>query len=289
MSERLTDVSRRIGTVRQLDAVVNAMRGIAASRAQQGRALLPAIRAYADVAARALGQALLLFNDGNGVPLAPPTARALGAGVILFGAEQGFAGAFTDQVLDAAAPALADNHVFVVGSRAAALAAERGLTIDRAFAEPLRATALPGVAALLADAIYDYLRMSGATRIEMIYPVWTPGQGLNVKRRGLLPLDQSVFAAASATESPLIQMPLASLLDRLSEEYVFALLCEAATESFAAENEARVATMAAAGSNIEAKLAGLQSLERLTRQEDVTSEMVELASGARSRRSRNRE
>jgi hypothetical protein len=32
-------------------------------------------------------------------------------------------------------------------------------------------------------------------------------------------------------------------MKRLMEEYVFALICEAATESFAAENEARVATM----------------------------------------------
>jgi hypothetical protein len=40
MAERLADVVAQIQNVRQLEAVVTAMRGIAASRAQQGRSLL---------------------------------------------------------------------------------------------------------------------------------------------------------------------------------------------------------------------------------------------------------
>ena len=63
-------------------------------------------------------------------------------------------------------------------------------------------------------------------------------------------------------------------------------ICEAATECFAAENEARVSTMASASTNIAAKLETLQGLERMTRQEAVTAEVVELASGVRSRRHR---
>jgi F-type H+-transporting ATPase subunit gamma len=283
MSERLPQVGRHIATARQLGAVVKAMRGIAASRAQQGRTLLPAIRAYSDVAARALRQMLLLDDQ---VPPAPPAAHAGEAGVIVFGAEQGFAGAFADQVLDAAAPAFSGNHVFVVGSRTAALAGERGLAVAHVFAEPLRAAAIAGVAAVLAEAAYEYLRATGATRIEVIYPVWTAGQGLRVTRKSLLPVDRSQITGGTAAEPPLIQLPPTYLLECLGEEYVFALLCEAATEAFAAENEARVAAMAAASRNIDSKLAGLQSMERLTRQEDVTAEVVELACGARSPRRR---
>ena len=37
MTERLADIGARIGGIRQLGAVVNAMRGIAAARAQQAR------------------------------------------------------------------------------------------------------------------------------------------------------------------------------------------------------------------------------------------------------------
>lgn len=139
------------------------------------------------------------------------------------------------------------------------------------------------MAAVLIEALTAYLDTSGASGIDMIFPVWTPGHGLKVMRRSLLPLDLSRFSVPNRAP-PLIQFPLPALLERLTEEYVFAQICEAATESFAAENEARIATMTAAGTNIDEKLAALQALERMTRQEAVTAEVVELASGARSRR-----
>lgn len=282
MTERLADVSGHIATVRQLGAVVNAMRGIAAARAQQGRALLPAVRAYANVAAQGIGRALLL-DDGPSVALR--TDRVAPTGLIVFGAEQGFVGAFADQLLDAASPSFAGNQVFLVGDRAASMARQRGLAVNATFAGPSRAAAISGVAALVIEAVTACIETSGMSCIAMIFPVWAPGHGLKVTRRSLLPLDLSRFASASDTR-PLVQLPLRTLLERLTEEYVFAQICEAATESFAAENEARVSTMAAAGTNIDAKLEALRSLERMTRQEAVTAEVVELASGARSRRRR---
>ena len=64
MAERLADVVTQIQNVRQLEAVVTAMRGIAASRAQKGRSLLAGIDAYTDVISRAIGQALSLLPIG---------------------------------------------------------------------------------------------------------------------------------------------------------------------------------------------------------------------------------
>ena len=61
MAERLADVVAQIQNVRQLEAVVTAMRGIAASRAQRGRALLAGIDAYSNVVSRAIGHALILM------------------------------------------------------------------------------------------------------------------------------------------------------------------------------------------------------------------------------------
>ena len=50
--------------------------------------------------------------------------------------------------------------------------------------------------------------------------------------------------------------------------------------AFAAENEARVAAMVRARRNIETMLDRLRALERQVRQEEITAEVVELASGA---------
>ncbi len=282
MTERLADVSQRIDTTRQLGAVVNAMRGIAGARAQQSRALLPAVRAYADIAARAIGQARFLATGKTEVFRSEASSKP---GLLVFGAEQGFAGAFAEQILDATAAGFDDAYVFLVGSRSAALAAERGLAVDWHGELPSRASAVPQIATDVVDAIYAYLGKVGAVAITMVYPVWTVGIGVVVTRRALLPFDPQAFAVEiGATEPPLTNLSTAELIERLGEEYVFAQVCEAAMEDFAAENEARMATMAAAKTNIDGKLAALQAQERRIRQEEVTAEVVELAAGARARK-----
>jgi F-type H+-transporting ATPase subunit gamma len=50
--------------------------------------------------------------------------------------------------------------------------------------------------------------------------------------------------------------------------------------AFVAENEARVSAMMAAKNNTEKKLAALLQRERQLRQEEITTEIVELAAGA---------
>src|SRR5271170_6183673 len=97
MTERLANIGARIDGVRQLGAVVNAMRGIAAARAQQARGQLVAVDSYASAIAVAIGQALALASAaGPGV-----ARRSIRPVLVLFCAEQGFAGAFSERVLDA--------------------------------------------------------------------------------------------------------------------------------------------------------------------------------------------
>jgi F-type H+-transporting ATPase subunit gamma len=55
-----------------------------------------------------------------------------------------------------------------------------------------------------------------------------------------------------------------------------------------AENEARMMAMASAKTNIETKLAGLAQRERPLRQEEVRTEIIELAAGAEASQSSRR-
>ena len=280
MSERLADVGRRIATVQQLGGVVNAMRGIAGARAQQARTLLPAICAYADTAARAIGQARRLETE-HSVPGHLQGGRSC---LIVFGAGQGFAGAFPERVLDALTDADRSSRIFLIGERSAAIATERGFVIDWQSSQPHRAALLPALATAIVDALYEALAEAGPVAVTMVYPVWTPERSVAVLRRSLLPLDPHDFPSESGRTVPLVNLPAAVLIERLAQEYLFARLCEAATECFTAENEARMMNMAAAKSNIDGKLAALQLEERLTRQDEITAEVVELAASGQSRR-----
>ena len=113
MTERLADVGARIQGIRQLGAVVNAMRGIAAARAQQARNQLLAVASYTATIAAAIGRALALIPD-SGAETAPRSTRPA---LVLFCAEQGFAGAFSERVLDSVGADLAAAEIFLIGTR----------------------------------------------------------------------------------------------------------------------------------------------------------------------------
>lgn len=275
MADSLGALRLRIHGVQQLDAVIGAMRNIAAAHAQQSRALLPGLRAYADVIGQAIAQALRLRDEGaHATAHRTRVCRAQ----ILFCAEQGFAGNFSEHVLDSAGNA---GPLLLVGSRGIPL-------LDARYVKPLwqspMATRVSGVAPLctrLTDALYRLIPEHGFNAVEAVCPSWRPGEGLGVERRSLLPLDEARFHAARSGMAPLTTLPPDVLLENLAAEYVYAELCQMAMQAFVAENEARAAAMVRARSNVHDMLAKLQAAERQVRQETITAELVELSGAIR--------
>lgn len=277
MAERLADVVTQLHNVRQLEAVVTAMRGIAASRAQQSRSLLAGVEAYTEVISRAIGQALSLLPQD--VSAATPQRRAR-RGLILFCAEQGFAGAFSERVLDAAAGDIDDATSLIIGTRGAAVAGERG--VKAAWSAPMaaRVDALPSFANRLADALYAYVASGAVAEVDVIFPRSVSGSGIQIDRHSLLPIEFQRFARPIEQQAPLTTLAPQPLLERLAAEYVYAQLCEAAMLAFEAENEARMMAMTSAKANIATKLNTLSMRERQLRQEEITTEIIELAAGS---------
>ena len=70
----------------------------------------------------------------------------------------------------------------------------------------------------------------------------------------------------------------APLVAALVEEYVFTELCDALMLGFAAENAARAAAMARARSNVREREAELEDAFRRARQEQMTTEIIEVTS-----------
>jgi F-type H+-transporting ATPase subunit gamma len=280
MAERLSDIVTQTRNIRQLNAVVTAMRGIAASRAQRGRALLAGIEAYTAVISNAIGEALtLLPADGVAVQERAGAKR----GLILFCAEQGFAGAFSERVFDAAGTDIRGAVTFVVGTRGAAVAGERGITPDWSDAMTTRIDGIADFANRLAEVLYGYLARRAIAKVDILFARSVAGS-IRIDLHSLLPIDFTRFARPQRQQPPLITLAPQALLERLAAEYVYAQLCEAAMQAFVAENDARMAAMAAAKNNTESKLAALKQREQQLRQEEITTEIVELATGAEASR-----
>lgn len=275
MAERLADVSARIGTMRQLDGVFTAMRGIAASRAQQARALVAGADAHAAIAARAIAEALaLLPQSGTETDRSSGTRRLM----ILFCAEQGFAGAYSAHVLEAAA-LQPDDLVFLVGTRGQLAAEQRGLVPDRSLTMVTRAAGATGLANSLADGLYEAVDRKGVAEALMVFPTAESGT-VRVETEALMPFDPARFGLENGLSEPLTTLAPELLLERLVAEYVFARLCRAALRALEAENQARIAALSSARSNVGTKLDELVREQRRLRQEEITSELIEVTAGA---------
>ncbi len=284
MTERLSDVVARIGSVRQLSSVIGAMRGIAAARAREARARVEGVRVYAKTIGAAIGQALALAEDG-GVPSGSREGRD-GHLVIALCAEQGFAGMFNRRVLDVAERLLkADGsrgrELLLLGGRGLAAAEERGLEVGWSAAMVAHVDEVGALADRVTEQLYARLEAGRATRVSVVHAA--PGQAeIHVVERMLAPFDFARFPRAKNPSLPIVSLPPQILLAELAQEYVFAELCEALTLSLAAENEARLRAMTAAKSNVTTMLEELIGRSRQLRQEEITNEIIEL-SGRKAR------
>jgi len=281
MTERLADVSARIDGIRQLGAVVNAMKGIAAARASTARTEIKAVDSYAATLAAAISDAL--------GPASPPSsAKTSGGqadgitGLLVFCAEQGFAGAFSERVLNSIEDDPSATTLFLIGTRGLSIAAARGL--DPVWSAPMssHATGIPKLADMIARAIYRALGEGRFGRMDMIHAEWASGRP-HVIRQGLLPVDLSALPPPGAIR-PLTQLPTDALINSLSGDFLHAMVCKAALHAFAAENEARMEAMSAAGSQITRELGEFEATLRRVRQEAITAEIIELGTGTASAR-----
>ncbi|MCF7701439.1 F0F1 ATP synthase subunit gamma [Loktanella sp. M215] len=269
MTERLADISARIDGIRQLGSVVNAMKGIASARAHVARAQVVAVDSYAATLATAMAQVL-----GAGDRTTSPAGRI---GLLVFGAEQGFAGAFSERVLDTVAT---DNDVpvFLVGTRGLSVAASRGVTPHWHTALPSQSTTIPKRAEAITAAVLAAVAQGQIDSLDVIHTSWAAGRAEVVRHR-LFPLDLAALPAVSGA-AVLTQLPAAALRDSIGQDYLHALITRAALHAFAAENEARMQAMTAAGHQISEELTVFQAKLRRVRQEAITAEIIELGTGA---------
>ncbi len=283
MTERLAQVEARIETVNKLAAVISAMRGIAASRAQEARRHLDSIRTYAETIGEGIGHALAFLPE-TGAP--PPIHKEGGrCAIVALCAEQGFAGAFSRRVLDMASSVIKaapeEKHdLLVAGSRGLSMAGEEGLEVawfTSMISHPSQAGAL---AERITQAIYERLASGDISKVSIIHTMPGPPEEADILVKHLVPFDFSRFPVARHTISPCLTLPPERLFDQLAEEYLFAELSQAIILSFAAENEARMRAMIAAHDNVSETLTDLVASSRRLRQEEITNDIIELATGS---------
>jgi F-type H+-transporting ATPase subunit gamma len=276
---RLTEVEAHIVSMGELSDIIGAMRSLASMRMQEAHRALPHIRRYAETMAASIGAALLLLPE-TGVMSRRTTGRRA---FVLYMSEHGFVGGFNERILDAAKGLLDPNDaVFVLGSRGAVLAQERGRPAAWAHPMATRAEGVPETIRHLTAELYRWIARGDIARVEVMFARHRQGTGTTIERMLLFPVDLTSLAPTQARQPALHNLAPATLLEKLIADYVFGLLTEAAIEALASENAARFAAMDAAHENVFKKLEELRQDARQARQDETTTELLDLVTGAQA-------
>lgn len=275
---RLADIEAHIASMSELLDIVGAMRSLSGMRIQEAQRILPGIRRYSEAIADGIADTLLLMED-----VEPPRTIHGQLALVVCTAEHGFVGAFNERLLEAAEPLLRPGDLlFILGTRGAALAAERGRPVAWMHPMATRSAAAPEAVQRLSVELYRRISIGEVARVEVIYARQRQHGAAGIERRLLLPLDLASLKAKRPGRAPLHNLDPVALHERLMAEYVFALLARAAVESIASENAMRLAVMQSAQDNVSKKLEQLQQAARQARQSEITTELLELVTGAQA-------
>jgi F-type H+-transporting ATPase subunit gamma len=291
---RLAEIERHAASMEELQRIVGAMRAIASMRMQEAVRTLASVREYGSALAEAIHDALdiagaevpLGGSDGSRrMDASHPSTRASTRGpfrraIVLFASEHGFVGGFNQRLIEALEPdLLVTDALLIVGSRGAAFAAERGHEPTWTHAHATRLAGIPETIRLLEEALLPRIARAEIVRAEVVFSRRRANGELGIERQRLFPIELAAARGPRHRLAPLHDLPVPELLEGLTAEYMLAKLTEAATEALAAENAARFAAMESARDNVGRKLETLRLDVSRARQEEVTTELLDLVTG----------
>jgi len=282
----LRELQQKVDSIKALREIVNAMRNLAAIYMRRAEATLRAIRPYAEVVETALGVTL----ERAGLEGIEPPEESPCVGIV-FASDQGLCGTYNNRAVDAALQFKArmpgEVHLAAIGHRGGQLLTLRGSEPILTARAP---TSLEGIKAQLpdlAEPLYRAYTEHDASRLYFIYNAYAGMGRFQERVRRVLPptrADLDLAANSAFGYEPILTAAPTELLPYVIEEYFYIELYRGLLESHASENGARLASMTAASTNIDKRLAELTTEFQTVRQDVITAELLDVVSGAEALR-----
>ncbi len=287
---------RRIGSVQSTKKITRAMELIAASRIVKAQARVRAAMPYAETITEVVHD---LADRGAGAdnPLLNPRPEIRKVGLVVIAADRGLCGgynAFVQRAAEATVRAHAragrDYGLVVVGRKVESHFRFRGYHIDAAFTGFSEQPSYEDARAVAARALGPFLEGT-YDLVELVYTRFITAGNQEVVVRPLIPVEPEAPVSdgpetphggpgPSYEFEPSPEVILERLLPRYVEARVFAALLNAA----ASEQAARQRAMKAATDNADELIVSLTRVMNRARQDAITTEIMEIVSGAEALR-----
>lgn len=284
-SGQIRQLKRRIRSVESTQKITRAMEMIAASRIMRAQGRVRAARPYAEQILEVI-KGLAVSNDVRDHPLLQVRDPKRVA-VMVYTSDRGLAGAYNANVLKAAERTINEEEaagrsvdLYVVGRKGKGYFSYRGRAAVRQW-EGISDAPTIDAAGEIADALMQAYAAGELDRVWLVYTDFRSSLTQTPVRMELLPVKPEEFGGGEAIAPEFIFEPSqAVLLERLIPRYVEAKAFHGLLESSASEHAARQRAMKSATDNAKAVAADLSRVMNAARQEQITTEIIEIVGGA---------
>ncbi len=281
MPEDLRTIRRKIRTTTSVSQITRAMKMVSAARLRRTQQLVEKSRPYWE-GIRRLVRYVAGSSDGLKHPLLSaeePTNAAL----ILVAGDRGLCGSYNSLVFRRALQALHElpvkvNMLVGVGQRVAAWAKTVGLPLYDLF-PAYGGQASDQTYLTVARAVRSYLSQGLCDGVYAVYAPYVSSLQNIPDCRRLVPMECDEIPGREQVQY-LFEPDPAELLDALLVRAVEVEVSQVVIEGAASEQAARVAAMTAASDNADEMMEELVRLRNRIRQQQITTEILEIVSGA---------
>jgi len=285
---KLRIVRRRIRSVQSTMKITRAMELIAASRIVKAQQRVFEARPYADLLTAAMED--VARQTGSIVhPLLEERETPVRAGVLVMTSDRGLAGSFNANLLKRAEDVLArvrargvEPVLYVTGKKGVGYFRFRGVTAEATWTGFSEVPTYDAAEEVGRRMIEDFA--SGRIdELDVVYTDFRSAFTFRATDKRFLPIaPEEVVADAAGVPHPeyIFEPEPAQILDDLLPQYVITKVYFALLESAASENAARQRAMAAATDNADDLIKVLTRQANRARQDEITTEIMEIVGGA---------
>lgn len=288
MTQTFEALSRRHDTLASIRGIVHTMKTISAINSVPYEHAARSVAAYHATVISGL-QALLTGTGRLTLPARPPSETV----VVVFGSDHGLCGNYNELLADRVAAWSAGafasprrRRILCVGSRMGDALRDRGLAPDAVLLPP---ASVDGIGRLAGDIVTRLDAPGHGPRLEPV------AVSLAFTRQGsggqqepvvspLIPLSEALLADLTRRRWASRSLPVHTLAsDRLFaslvRSHIFASVFHASAEAIVTENAARLARMQQAEKSVDERLDEVSGQLRSGRQEEITTELLDVIIG----------
>lgn len=282
-SGNLIDLRRRVRSVRNIQQITRAMKFVSASRLRRAQERILAARPYANRMLAVLNS-LATRVDPSSHPLLQ-VREGERVMLIVITADKGLCGAFNANLIKSAVRFIESDAANRTLSLA--LVGRKGYEWFRHRRWPIRHQYLNIMSQVgyeyakeLADAVIEHYSKSELDAVYVVYNEFKSVISQRIVLEPLLPIRRLELPEGVTPVDYIYEQPPALLFDRLLPRHVQTQLYRAMLESEAAENGARMTAMDSATRNAAEMIDQLTLKINRLRQTSITTEIIEIVSGA---------